>query len=347
MTGLKYSAIRLMFEALWASQLPHLLRLLSGSKGVIFTLHRVLPSTPAEFAPNQLLQVRPDFLDYVIERVGHLGLETVSLDEAVRRIKTPSRTRKFVVFTFDDGYRDNRDHALPILRRHGCPFTVYLPTALVDGTGEVWWQALEDIIARAGSVTLQTDGNSLTLPTSTLAEKHAAFGRIYRQMRVMPEPERVDLIRSLATSSGLDLARHCRALIMDWREVAVLARDPLCTIGAHTVHHYELKKLSEADARCEIAQSVSIIEARLGHRPVHFSYPIGGPASAGEREYRLARELGLRSAVTTRPGGVTHAHKNQLHALPRISLNGLFQNRRYVDVLATGPIFSLLSRVTG
>ena len=52
-----------------------------------------------------------------------------------------------MVFTFDDAYRDNLRYALPILRHHECPFTLYVPTALVDGVGEVWWQALEDIVA--------------------------------------------------------------------------------------------------------------------------------------------------------------------------------------------------------
>ena len=56
----------------------------------------------------------------------------------------------------------------------------------------------------------------------------------------------------------------------------------------------------------------------------------------------MAKELGLRSAVTTRPGGLYHRHKDSLHALPRVSLNGLFQARRYVDVFATPAIFSRL-----
>ncbi|HEY9013324.1 MAG TPA: polysaccharide deacetylase, partial [Devosia sp.] len=61
-----------------------------------------------------------------------------------------------------------------------------------------------------------------------------------------------------------------------------------------------------------------------------------------EREFAIAKELGLRSAVTTRPGGLYHRHAQNLHALPRVSLNGLFQSRRYVDVFATGAIFSRL-----
>ena len=343
--SLKYTAIRATFEALWLSRLPGLIRQLSASRGVIFTLHRVLPEPPAAFSPNAILQVRPDFLDYVLARVAELGLDIVTLDEAIERLSAPRPGRRFIVLTFDDGYRDNLVHALPILRRHRAPFTLYVPTGLVDGIGEIWWQAIEDIIAASDQVLLPAGEDPI--PAATLAQKQAAFDTLYWRMRRIPEPQRVDLVRSIAGLHGYDLAGQCRDLIMDWDELATVAADPLCTIGAHTVRHYELAKLPLAEARSEMADSVEVIARRLRVRPVHFSYPLGGPLSAGDREFGLARELGFRTAVTTRPGGLYPRHQGALHALPRVSLNGYFQNRRYVDVFATGAIFSALGRITG
>jgi peptidoglycan/xylan/chitin deacetylase (PgdA/CDA1 family) len=342
MSRLRYAAIRGLFELLWASQLPGLIRRISRCKGVIFTLHRVLPDPPADFSPNAILQVRPEFLQFTIERIRELRIDIVDLGEAIRRIEEPGRTRPFVVFTFDDAYRDNLRYALPILRKNQCPFTLYVPTALVDGVGEVWWQALEDIIARQDAVAVTYMGETDYLPTKTLAEKQQAFDDLYLRMRAMPEPDRVALIRALGEQYGLDLDAHCRELIMDWAELKTFAGEQLCTIGAHTVHHYELAKLPPQEARSEIEQSVRIIKAQFGIAPIHLSYPIGGGASAGQREFDIARDLGLRSAVTTRPGGLYHRHASSLHALPRVSLNGLFQSRRYVDVFATGAIFSRL-----
>jgi len=251
----------------------------------------------------------------------------------------------FVCFTFDDGYRDNLKYALPVLRKNQCPFTLYVPTALVDGIGEVWWQALEDIVAAQEAIALEVDGGETSyLPSATVEEKYAAYDLLYRRMRAMPEPERVVLIRELATQYGFDLQRHCRELIMDWGELRTFANEQLCTIGAHTVHHYELAKLPIEQARAEIEQSMKVLEAQFGKRPTHLSYPIGGTASPGPREYKLARDLGLRSAVTTIPGGVYRKHRDTLTALPRVSLNGLFQARRYVDVFATPAVFSRLGR---
>ncbi len=346
MMNLKYLAYRSAFELLWATQTPRLVRALSKSRGVIFTLHRVLPDGPADFSPNAILQVTPQYLEHVIIRVREMGLDIVSLDEAIERIKAPAASSgKFVVFTFDDAYRDNLVHALPVLRRRKCPFTLYVPTALVDGVGQVWWQALEDVIATQDAVaTANQDGEISYYDTNTLAQKHAVYNALYWRMRKMPEDDRVTFIREFAAGYGLDMDAHCRELIMDWAELKEFVDEPLCTIGAHTVHHFELAKLDRERARQEIAQGIEVINAQYGFAPKHLSYPIGGKASAGPREYEIAKKLKLTSAVTTLPGGIYHRHRDALTSLPRISLNGNFQQHRFVEILATGAIFSAAFR---
>ena len=248
------------------------------------------------------------------------------------------------MFTFDDAYRDNLVHALPILRARKCPFTLFVPTAFVDGVGEVWWQALEDIIAQRGGLAVELDGETEYRRCVTTAEKSALFGTIYKRMREMGEDERVALIRDMAARAGLDLNAHCRSLVMDWSELQIFADEPLCTIGAHTVHHYELAKLKESRARAEMLESLRTLEIQFGERPRHFSYPIGSRAAAGSREYDIARDLGLASAVTTLPGGLYKRHADMPWALPRISLNGHFQSVRYASLFLTGGLFSLIGR---
>jgi peptidoglycan/xylan/chitin deacetylase (PgdA/CDA1 family) len=82
--------------------------------------------------------------------------------------------------------------------------------------------------------------------------------------------------------------------------------------------------------------SAAVIESALGKAPVHLSYPVGDSTSAGPREFAIARELGFKTAVTTRPGVLFPAHREHLTALPRISLNGEYQQLRYVEVLLSG-----------
>ena len=125
---------------------------------------------------------------------------------------------------------------------------------------------------------------------------------------------------------------------MGWQEIALLARDPLVTIGAHTVNHLALAKLPEKAVRSEMDLSRTVIEWRsaLGARPAHLSYPYGDAGSAGAREFAIAAELGFKTAVTTRPGVLFRSHAKHLTALPRISLNGEYQRLRYVRVLLSG-----------
>lgn len=345
--SLKYAAIRACFEALWLARLPSLVRLLSRSRGVIFTLHRVLPEQPPAFSPNAILQVQPDFLAYCIERLRDLGIDIVSLDEALERLAAPKKGRPFVVLTFDDAYKDNLLYALPILQAAKAPFTLYVPTAFVDGIGQLWWQAIEDIIARQEAVAFTEDGETEYVETRTIAQKQDAFDRLYWRLRKLPEPERLKLLAEFTAAYGYDLDRQCRELIMDWQQLRLFAGDPLCTIGAHTVNHYELAKLPAEQAYNEMAQSVDVLDAQFGIRPTHFSYPLGGPLSCGPREFAMAGELGFRTAVTTRPGGLYPHHLENLTALPRVSLNGYFQKRRYVDVFASGGLFTQLGRLMG
>jgi peptidoglycan/xylan/chitin deacetylase (PgdA/CDA1 family) len=79
-----------------------------------------------------------------------------------------------------------------------------------------------------------------------------------------------------------------------------------------------------------------VIAAALGRAPEHLSYPLGDRSSAGLREFRMASDLGFKTAVTTRPGVLFPEHRQHLTALPRISLNGEHQQLRYVRVLLSG-----------
>ena len=62
------------------------------------------------------------------------------------------------------------------------------------------------------------------------------------------------------------------------------------------------------------------------------------------REFAMARELGFKTAVTTRPGVLFPEHRDYLMALPRISINGDYQDSRYVEVLLSGTATALWNR---
>lgn len=340
MQGLKDAAFGAALDLLWLSQAARPLRRLTGCRGVIFAFGRVLPGRPAAFAPTARAQVTPEFLEFLILRVRELGLDLVDLDTALERLAAPEAGRGFVAVTFEGAWRDTLEHALPVLRRQRCPFTLYLTTALVDGLGVLWPQALEAIVAGQRAVAVEgPGGETVYLDAGGPARKRRTYEALRRRVAGLDAAGRAALVGELAERHGLDLAAQVRALVIDWGELRPFADEALCTIGTATVHGEPLAALPAARAEAEIAQSLKVVAAQLGVVPRHLAWP-GGPDDAGPREVALARELGLTSAVTRRAGGLHAAHAAHPHALPRIAVGGRLAPR-HVDVLATGAPFAL------
>ena len=148
---------------------------------------------------------------------------------------------------------------------------------------------------------------------ATVAEKRAVYEHIYWWLRQLKtEDELRQVVRELASRHRVDIAAFCADLCMAWQEIAKLAADPLVTIGAHTVNHVILTKVSDAAVRSELDNSRAVIEAALGVRPQHLAYPVGDRTSAGPREFKIAAELGFKTAVTTRPGVIFPSHAGSI-----------------------------------
>lgn len=318
--------------------------------GVIFMLHHVRPEPPDAFEPNRILKVTPSFLEDVIREVLDAGFDVIGLDAVRERLEDGGSERPFACFTLDDGYRDNRDYAYPIFRRYCAPFAIYVPTDFADGRGDLWWLTLEDVLRAAPQITLGMNGIGRRFRLTTVAEKEAAHHEIYWWLRSIPEVQARAAVAELAAAHNLDPRAAHAGLCMSWDELRDLAEDPLVTIGAHTRSHFALAKLSEGEARAEMAESIARVEKELKRPCRHFSYPYGCPESAGEREFRIAEELGLETAVTTQKGLLYAENAQAMTALPRLSLNGDFQDLRYVKALLSGVPFALmntLQRISG
>jgi peptidoglycan/xylan/chitin deacetylase (PgdA/CDA1 family) len=259
------------------------------------------------------------------------------LSEAVEQIRTKTfKHDRFAVFTLDDGYKDNFVHAMPVFTRHNCPFTVYVAPRIAEGTCELWWRGLEAIIAGSDHVSCRTDSLQLRLPTQTTEQKWVAWQTMAPRVQSMPEYTQREWISQMAIEHGVDLLRLCREAAMTWDELREMRKNPLATIGAHTLNHYNLLKLPEADARREIFESGAQIEAELGGDVKHFAYPYGNKDAAGPREFKLCEEAGYESAVVTRLGAITPDHHAHLFALPRIMVSSRFASTRHIDALISG-----------
>ena len=169
MKQFRNNVIRAGLGALYFTGAHHLLRPIFSGVGAIFMLHHVRPRRDAEFQPNRHLEVTPEFLRAMLSHLRASGIDIVTMDEVHRRLIERNFSRRFACFTLDDGYRDNRDFALPVMREFDAPLTVYVASDFAEGTGRLWWIALEMVIARASSIEANIGGAAARLDTSTPA----------------------------------------------------------------------------------------------------------------------------------------------------------------------------------
>lgn len=335
---MKHLLIRLGLEALSVTGAARVASRWTAGLGAILMFHHVRPYIPRDFEPNRILEITPAFLDDVLGCVKARGYDIIPLGEVPGRLR--SGKGRFVALTFDDGYRDNLVHALPVLEKHRAPYTIFVTTGFAERTARLWWSDLEDALDRLDHVRF----DNVELPLGDARQKGRAFGHIIQRLCSRPASELLSTIEHLAAEARVDTRERVERLCLDWSEIRALDGLELCTIAAHSITHPLLSRCSEGAAGTEMSGSKRRLEEMLGHPSHHFAYPVGDPQAAGIREFALAREAGFATAVTTRPGVLFPEHAAHPWALPRLSVNGLHQSIREFEALLSGAAFHLFNR---
>ncbi len=308
--------------------------------GVILAMHRVLPSAGRQrIGANSRIEITPDFLQELILFFRHIGYEIISLDHMHQRITSNEKgKRPFVCFTFDDGYSDIIEHALPIFERHNAPFAVYVITSFADQTALLWWYMIEDLLLNSkGRVEFTLNHRRHYIPTSTMEEKEAAYNLIRDMLMAIPQDQISLAVDAIFTPYGIN-AEDYKSQMLNWEQIMYLAHHPLATIGAHTLHHYNLKKLPLSQVRIEIQKSKRQIEQRTGVPVMHFAYPFGSRDEVAQREFAEVKACGFKTAVTIREGAIFPEHRSFMHCLPRIEITGRHQDITLVDMRRCGAV---------
>lgn len=338
----RHALIQFGMESLYRTGSHKLLRPFVSGVGAILMLHHVRPAREDAFQPNKHLEITPEFLSETLRVIREQDLDIVSLDESYRRLVEKDFQRRFICITADDGYRDNVQWALPILRQFDAPLTMYVPTCNPDRTGILWWKVVEQVIQENNSIEIVFDDHEFGVSCATTHEKYVAANLVQQWLLARPgEACMTAAVRALAERYNVCIASICTETCLDWQELRNLANDPLITIGSHTANHIVLSRAPEDVVRKEMMEGRNRVAAELGRPVHHFAYTYGTREAAGPREFAIAKNVGFRTAVTTRPGVLFADHAGHLDALPRLSLNGLFQERRYLQVLLSGAATAL------
>jgi peptidoglycan/xylan/chitin deacetylase (PgdA/CDA1 family) len=281
----------------------------------ILIFHRVLP------APDPIF---PDDVDaaFFDELLGWLKswLNVLPLDHAVDALRAGTLPARAAAITFDDGYADNHDIGLPILKRHGLSATFFVATGYLDG-GRMWNDTIIEAIRRSEVRRLQLDnikgfeGSRLhSLAIGSVLEKRAAIQAILSRIKYLSSSEREAATRAIAEQSDTDLPDN---LMMTTQQVVEMRRAGML-IGAHTMSHPILAKLESSDVRKEISSSKHFLESILEEEINLFAYPNGRPDLDFQiKDAAIVKELGFKAAVTT-AWGVARTDSD-LMRLPRFT----------------------------
>jgi len=180
-----------------------------------------------------------------------------------------------VLITFDDGYRDNYDLALPVLRGHDVPATFFICTGYVDEPKLPWWDLIAWMIRTCGRDSLpagQWFDEEVEIDGS---DRTAAIRIALAKFKSLPADRTDQFMKFLSSATDRDPSTvPGEELWMTWEMVRKLHAAGM-TIGAHTVQHHLLARLSEAEQESEIVRSRDRIAIEIGQIPRAFAYPVG------------------------------------------------------------------------
>ncbi len=283
----------------------------AGARGrlSILIFHRVLPA-PDPLFPDEWDAVRFDTLCRWLTKLFNV----LPLDHAVRRLQAGALPSRAAAITFDDGYADNHDVALPILQRHGLPATFFIATGFWDG-GRMWNDVVIEAIRRHRGDTLRLDDPLPgTFVTVTAADRRRLIDRLLPAIKHRPPADRLAAAQRVAAACR---ETHCSELMMRPAQLQALRHTGM-HIGAPTVNHPILAGLSDNEARAEIHQSKSQLEGLLDEPVSVFAYPNGRPGTDyGAASVRLVQEAGFDLAVSTAWGAAQRGTDS--YQLPRFT----------------------------
>ena len=275
----------------------------------ILIYHRVLPE-PDPLSPSEVDSARFDLQMKHLSRI----FTVMPLTEAVERLKSGTLPARAASITFDDGYADNAEIALPILKKHRIAATFFIATGYLDGGIMFNDSVIESIrVSNKDSIDLASIGLA-KFPIATISEKRSAIESILSCLKYKPLEERQALVDAVSDLAGVEPPRN---LMMKDEQVRLLS-DSGMEIGGHTVNHPILASIDHSSAKDEIGNGKRYLEELTGKPVRTFAYPNGKP----ETDYLAAhvdivKQLGFDAAVSTAKGV---AHQNSdLFQLPRFT----------------------------
>jgi peptidoglycan/xylan/chitin deacetylase (PgdA/CDA1 family) len=268
----------------------------AGDSGrlTVLIFHRVLPRQDPLYPDELTSQAFDSICAWMAS-----WFNVLALDEAVVMMQEGRLPSRAACITFDDGYADNHDVALPILQRHGLPATFFVATGFLDG-GRMWNDTIIEAMRRCAKSDLDLSGLGLdSISLRSLEDRRRAVGTLIDKIKYRPVEERVEMTERMAGLAEVELPND---LMMTSEQVRAM-RSAGMQIGAHTVSHPILARLNAEQCEREIQGSKDFLEQLLQERIGLFAYPNGKPGEDYSAEnVAIVQKLNFDAAVSTQWG---------------------------------------------
>ena len=289
----------------------------AGPRARLSTLifHRVTPEVDPMF-PGEVDASRFDAICGWLRRWTNV----LPLEEAVDRMSDGSLPARAMCITFDDGYADSHEVALPILKRHGLNATFFVASGFIGG-GIMWNDRISEAVRLCSSRSLSIPEGLIperrSLDLSDWVQRRRAVDDLLGALKYLPLAQRMQQSDAIVAASGVRLPAD---LMMSKSQVAGLVRAGM-HVGGHTVNHPILTRIGQDAALREMLEGKSALE-EMTQQPVRlFAYPNGRPdTDYSLRDVSLAERAGFKAAFCTARGSASKG--DDIFQLPRSTPRG-------------------------
>ena len=289
-----------------------------GALGVVLMLHRVAEYDKSRLVPNEDLKVSPAFLQNAIDKYRKAGFAFLSLDEVYDIITGKKKIDKpFIAFTLDDGYLDNYTTAYPIFKRNQIPFCIFVATDFPDKRAILWWISIENLILSNNDLQL-SDGSTYICKTNQ--QKWDTFRLIREKILKLDQRNLHNSLKELFADYQIDWLAPIKEMGMSWENIKELGKEPLCTIGGHTMSHPSFASLTLDEIKDEIDGGIEKLKSVIDYDIHHFAYPYGSINEDGEREYEYLKLFNFKAVFASFGGAIRKYDINNLTHLSRFML---------------------------
>jgi len=300
---------RLIQNTLAFGPLPRLIQRLKQEQGAVtlLTYHSIidqpLPFDDWCFLDSARFEQQLRYLSQ------HFRL--VSMSEACAVLSGEQQAqgdKPLAVITFDDGYQNNFDIALPLLEKYQAPAMIYLVSDLIASERNFWFtrllQALS--VSQASELRWGHQGNERSYPLTNSEDKARSCAQLQAALKALPSESIIEAVEEIEKRLGVETQDSVEPgspfRMLDQPSLDALHAHPLIEFGAHTHSHHILSRLDSRVKAQEINHSVDAVSALAGRRCEHFAFPNGAPQDYDQESIDLLRAAGIKSAVTMSPG---------------------------------------------